>query len=74
MLKEEFNYIYKCIAELNYKERYILIHTYGLYNKDRMTNKKIADSLNISVNTLIRLRKIALTKIRIKLKIHEYYY
>ena len=48
---------------LNDRERIIIDQRYGLQNNDEMTQKEIADELNISRSYVSRIEKRALTKL-----------
>ena len=56
LIKKYFNH-------LTNKEQDILVKRYGLNNKNRMTQKKIADYFKISRSYVSRIEKRALTKI-----------
>lgn len=52
------------LNDLNDKERYILIHTYGLYGKEIYRQAKISEELNISQAQVSRILKKAIRKIK----------
>lgn len=52
------------LNDLNDRERYILIHTYGLYGKEICRQAKISEELNISQAQVSRILKKAIRKIK----------
>lgn len=62
--RDEKNRMLESINKLSDKEQYIIIHSYGLYGKDKLTQKEIANNLGYSQCHISRLYK----KILIKLK------
>ena len=61
-LKNNISLLKKYLNLLNKRELEIIIKTYGLNNKNAMTQKQIADSLHISRSYVSRIEKRALTK------------
>ncbi len=61
-LKNNILLLQKYIKLLNKREKEIIIKRYGLNNHKEMTQKEIADELNISRSYVSRIEKRALTK------------
>ena len=53
----------KYINVLSAREKKIIIKRYGLYGEKEITQKKVADELNISRSYVSRIEKRALTKL-----------
>ena len=53
----------KYINVLSDREKKIIIKRYGLYGEKQITQKKVADELNISRSYVSRIEKRALTKL-----------
>lgn len=62
--KEELELLRENIKKLNKVERYIIIHSYGLFGKDRLTQRQIADKLGYTQCHISRLHKKILMKLR----------
>ena len=60
---ENIKSLIKYLDVLNDRERIIIYKRYGLQNNDEMTQKEIADELNISRSYVSRIEKRALTKL-----------
>lgn len=60
---ENIKSLIKYLDVLNDRERIIVDKRYGLQNNDEMTQKEIADELNISRSYVSRIEKRALTKL-----------
>lgn len=60
---ENIKSLVKYLDVLNDRERIIINKRYGLQNNDEMTQKEIADELNISRSYVSRIEKRALTKL-----------
>ena len=61
-LKNNIDLLKKYLKLLNKREKEIIIKRYGLNNTKDMTQKEIADELNISRSYVSRIEKRALTK------------
>lgn len=61
--KDNINLLDKYFSVLTKREKEILEKRYGLNNKNKMTQKKIANYFNISRSYVSRIEKRALTKI-----------
>lgn len=61
-LKNNITLLKDYLRLLNKREREIIIKRYGLNNEKEMTQKQIADELNISRSYVSRIEKRALTK------------
>ncbi|HJD05920.1 MAG TPA: sigma-70 family RNA polymerase sigma factor [Candidatus Onthoplasma faecipullorum] len=63
-LKDQKNYLMECISELNEREKRIMCMRYGLCGYDELTQKEVADSMNISQSYISRLEKKILHKLK----------
>ena len=74
--KNNINLLKKYMQGLNEREKNIITKRYGLDNQDELTQKQIAQELNISRSYVSRIEKRALTKILkefIKSKNYSYF-
>ncbi|MFA5459689.1 MAG: sigma-70 family RNA polymerase sigma factor, partial [Bacilli bacterium] len=74
--KNNINLLKKYMQALNEREKNIITKRYGLDNQDELTQKQIAQELNISRSYVSRIEKRALTKILkefIKSKNYSYF-
>ena len=55
------------LSQLSTRERDIMIMRYGLYGQDELTQKEVADLLNISQSYISRLEKKILKKLKINM-------
>ena len=62
-IKENINLLQKYLKILSKREKEIIVKRYGLNNERELTQKEIADTLNISRSYVSRIEKRALTKI-----------
>jgi RNA polymerase sporulation-specific sigma factor len=62
--KEEKELLYKSLKVLNNKESMIVIYTYGLFNKDTLTQYELAQLFNLSQAQISRLKNSAIRKIK----------
>ena len=67
MKEEETAEIYRAVNALEERERQIIILRFGLYGKEEMTQKDVADLLGISQSYVSKLEKRALTYLRKKM-------
>ena len=64
-LEQKTEKLNKIISEvLNGRELFIIINRYGLFGKDSMTQREIADKLGISRSYVSRIEKRALEKLK----------
>lgn len=63
-LKDQKNYLMECISGLNEREKKIMCMRYGLCGYDELTQKEVADSMNISQSYISRLEKKILHKLK----------
>ena len=63
MKKEENDAIHRAVDSLDPREREIIIMRFGLYGKDEMTQKEVADALGISQSYISRLEKKIISKL-----------
>ncbi len=64
--KETEKYLmYKEIEKLNERDKMIMVLRYGLYGKDEMTQKDVANLLGISQSYISRIEKKVLKKLKI---------
>ena len=61
--------MYKAIEELKPREKEIIKLRYGLDNGEEMTQKDVADKLNISQSYISRLEKKIIKKLQNKLNV-----
>lgn len=62
-LENEKKYLLQCIQTLNEREKRIMCMRYGLNGFDELTQKEVADSMNISQSYISRLEKKILNKL-----------
>lgn len=62
-VKDNIKLLKKYLNTLSFREKDIIIKRYGLNNCDEMTQKEIANELNISRSYVSRIEKRAITKI-----------
>ena len=62
-IQENINLLKEYLRILNKREKEIIIKRYGLNNEKELTQKEIADKMNISRSYVSRIEKRALTKI-----------
>ena len=62
-LENEKVYLMQCINTLNEREKLIMCMRYGLNGYDELTQKEVADSMNISQSYISRLEKKILHKL-----------
>ena len=60
--KDNIEAVNKFLNILNEREKEIIIKRYGLFNNDELTQKEIAESLNISRSYVSRIEKRAISK------------
>lgn len=65
--KEEF--LYDCVEQLSQREKRIIILRFGLYKTQSMTQKEVADYLNISQSYISRLEKKIIDKLKYNLEL-----
>lgn len=63
-IKDQKNYLMACISALNEREKKIMCMRYGLCGYDELTQKEVADSMNISQSYISRLEKKILHKLK----------
>lgn len=63
-LKDQKSYLLKAIDELNEREKQIMCMRYGLNGCDELTQKEVADTMNISQSYISRLEKKILSKLK----------
>lgn len=61
---EDVRNLYMVIGKLNEREKEIIIMRFGLYGKEAMTQKEVADTLGISQSYISRLEKRIIDKMR----------
>lgn len=62
-------FLYEEINKLNERDRQIMILRYGLYNQKEMTQKEVADLLNISQSYISRIEKKVIKRLKSYVKI-----
>ena len=63
-LKDQKIYLLRAINQLNDRERIIMCMRYGLNGYDELTQKEVADTMNISQSYISRLEKKILLKLK----------
>lgn len=63
-LKDQKDYLKQAISKLNDREQLIMSMRYGLNGKDELTQKEVADTMNISQSYISRLEKKILKKLK----------
>ena len=63
-LKEEYQIINKLVPKLNKNEQYVINHFYGFKGFQMLTQKEIAQKLNVSPQRITRILSTALRKLR----------
>lgn len=61
---EDVRNLYMVLGKLNEREKEIIIMRFGLYGKEAMTQKEVADTLGISQSYISRLEKRIIDKMR----------
>lgn len=69
LLEEKEIFLYQCVEELHPREKRIIELRFGLYNIPSMTQKEVADFLNISQSYISRLEKKIIDKLKINIEI-----
>lgn len=64
---DQKKFLLNTLSELSTRERDIMIMRYGLYGQDELTQKEVADLLNISQSYISRLEKKILKKLKINM-------
>ena len=66
--EDEKKFLLNTLSELSARERNIMIMRYGLYGQDELTQKEVADLLNISQSYISRLEKKILKKLKLSMQ------
>ena len=66
--KEEIRALYRAISNLTRGERNIIVYSFGLFGKDKMSNKKMAKRLKVSENTIVNRKNAIKAKIKIMME------
>ena len=64
---DQKKFLLNTLSTLPTRERDIMIMRYGLYGQDELTQKEVADLLNISQSYISRLEKKILKKLKLTL-------
>ena len=64
---DQKKFLLSTLSQLSTRERNIVIMRYGLYGQDELTQKEVADLLNISQSYISRLEKKILKKLKISM-------
>ena len=67
-MDEDIRNLYTAIDKLNKREKEIIVMRFGLYGKEAMTQKEVADTLGISQSYISRLEKRIIDKMRIEIE------
>lgn len=65
--KDQQNYMMDIVSELNDRDKEIMFMRYGLEGRDELTQKEVADLMNISQSYISRLEKKILHKLKIEM-------
>ena len=63
-MEDQKSYLIKAISNLNEREQLIMSMRYGLNGKEELTQKQVADTMNISQSYISRLEKKILKKLK----------
>ena len=63
-LQDQKGYLLKAITHLNEREQTIMSMRYGLNGQEELTQKQVADTMNISQSYISRLEKKILKKLK----------
>ena len=66
--EEKISALYKAISNLNREERNIIVYSYGLLGKEKMSNKEMAKILKVSENTIVNRKNAIKAKIKIMME------
>ena len=66
--EDQKKFLLNTLAQLSARERNIMIMRYGLYGQDELTQKEVADLLNISQSYISRLEKKILKKLKLTMQ------
>ena len=66
-LKDQKSYLLQTIEKLNKREKVIMCMRYGLNGYDELTQKEVADIMNISQSYISRLEKKILHKLKVEM-------
>ena len=66
--EDEKKFLLNTLSCLSARERDIMIMRYGLYGQDELTQKEVADLLNISQSYISRLEKKILKKLKVAMQ------
>ena len=69
-LKDQKEYLLRAISQLNEREKQIMCMRYGLNGYDELTQKEVADSMQISQSYISRLEKKILNKLKKDMTAH----
>jgi len=65
--EDQKRFLLNTLSQLSSRERDIMIMRYGLYGQDELTQKEVADLLNISQSYISRLEKKILKKLKVNM-------
>ena len=65
--EDQRKFLLNTLSQLSTRERDIMIMRYGLYGQDELTQKEVADLLNISQSYISRLEKKILKKLKLSM-------
>lgn len=66
--EDQKKFLLHTLSQLSRRERDIMIMRYGLYGHDELTQKEVADLLNISQSYISRLEKKILKKLKLNMQ------
>ena len=62
--REEERALYRVVASLPERDRFIALHSYGLFGRREMSNIEIAETLRCTPNTVVNRKKAITARIR----------
>ena len=62
--REEERALYKTIASLPKRDRFIALHSFGIFNSTKMSNLEIAERLRCTPNTVVNRKNAITARIR----------
>ena len=66
--EEKISALYRAISTLSREERNIIVYSFGLLGKEKMSNKNMAKILKVSENTIVNRKNAIKAKIRIMME------
>ena len=64
MIRADRPRLWRCVAQLPARQRYVIVHRYGLAGTDRRTLRELAAELGVAPDTVQRLERAGLELLR----------